>query len=81
MTHGGVLLLDCGTEERRRRLQIDRAQPELANFQMFAWAAYLRGQADALEIPVLDTTTLSPIDAGRALAKSIEQFAHLPGGA
>ncbi len=25
VAHGGVLLLDCGLEERRRRLQIDRA--------------------------------------------------------
>ena len=31
VTHGGVLLLDGGLEERRRRLQIDRAQPELAS--------------------------------------------------
>ena len=75
VAHGGVLLLDCGLEERRRRLQIDRAQPELANFHMFAWAAYLRGQADALGLPVLDTTLLDPAAACQALAESIKQFA------
>jgi hypothetical protein len=30
---------------------------------MDGWAAYLRGQADALDVPVLDTTAL-PLDAG-----------------
>lgn len=71
----GVLLLDCSPEERRRRLQIDREQPELASFHMFAWAAYLRGQADALGLPVLDTTALDPAEACQALAQSIRQFA------
>ena len=75
VTHGGVLLLDCGLEERRRRLQIDRAQPELANFHMFAWAAYLRGQADALGLPVLDNSTLDETSACQALTASIRQFA------
>ena len=78
VAHGGVLLLDCGYEERRRRLQIDRAQPELANFHMFAWAAYLRGQADALGFPVLDTTTLDQAEAGRALTEHIRRFATSP---
>ncbi len=76
VARGGVLLLDCGLEERQRRLQTDRGQPELANFHMFAWAAYLRGQADALGVPVLDTTALSEEDACQALAKRVWQFAH-----
>lgn len=77
VVRGEVLLLDCGLEERRRRLQIDRAQPELANFHMFAWAAYLRGQADALGLPILDTTDLDLADACQRLAERIRQFASL----
>ena len=75
VVRGEVLLLDCGLEERRRRLQIDRAQPELANFHMFAWAAYLRGQADALGLPVLDNTALNLPNACKALAERIRRFA------
>ena len=54
-----VALLDCSTEVREARLRIHRQQPELANPQMDNWAAYLRGQADALNLPVIDTTLLS----------------------
>ena len=75
VAHGGVLLLDCSTAERRRRLQIDRQQPELASFDMFAWAAYLRGQADALNLPVIDTTVIDPAAACETLAAKIKQFA------
>jgi hypothetical protein len=32
-----------------------RGQPELACADMDCWAAYLRGQADALELPIVDT--------------------------
>ena len=41
-----VVLIDCDHTERRRRLREDRAQPELDHLDMYAWAAYLRGQAD-----------------------------------
>lgn len=56
-----IVLLDCTPDERERRLAGPRQQPELAGAQMNAWAAYLRGQADALELPVIDTTG-TPID-------------------
>ncbi|HEX6039765.1 AAA family ATPase [Longimicrobium sp.] len=55
---GGIVLVDCDAHVRRARL-IERGQPELATPQMDQWAAYLRGQADALGLPVLDTTDLS----------------------
>jgi hypothetical protein len=55
---GSLLLLDCSPEIREARLYGPRGQPELANPQMMTWAAYLRGQADALHVPVLDTTSL-----------------------
>ncbi len=57
--HGRLLLLDCATEVRERRLREDRGQPELATSEMASWAACLRGQADALRIPILDTTVLT----------------------
>lgn len=60
IARGGVVFVDCATAERNARLRGPRAQPELANAQMDGWAAYLRGQADALGVPVLDTTTLEP---------------------
>jgi hypothetical protein len=57
-----VVLLDCAPSVRHARLAGPRGQPELSNSQMDCWAAYLRGQADALNLPVIDTTYLA-IDA------------------
>jgi energy-coupling factor transporter ATP-binding protein EcfA2 len=57
---GDIVLVDCGYAERNDRLRGPRGQPELANAQMDCWAAYLRGQADALGLAVLDTTGVSP---------------------
>jgi hypothetical protein len=71
VAHGHILLLDCGAEERERRLHGPRGQPELATVHKISWAAYLRGQADALQVPVLDTTSLTPEAAlGRLLEHS-----------
>lgn len=53
-----TILLDCDTEIRRARLAL-RGQPELATHQMNTWAAYLRGQADALGLAVIDTSDLT----------------------
>jgi len=72
VTRGGVVLVDCAHAERNARLRGARGQPELATAQMDGWAAYLRGQADALDVPVLDTTAL-PLEAGTAfLRKRVE---------
>ena len=57
---GGVVLVDCDYDERNARLRGPRGQPDLATPQMDGWAAYLRGQADALDVPVIDTTGASP---------------------
>lgn len=51
-----IALADCGHAERNARLHGPRAQPELATRDMDCWAAYLRGQADALGLPVIDTS-------------------------
>ena len=50
-----VALADCGHDVRNQRLYGPRAQPDLATRDMDCWAAYLRGQADALDLPVIDT--------------------------
>lgn len=64
---GHVLLLDCAHAVREARLRDLRRQPELATRDMACWASYLRGQADALSVPVLDTTTLSIDEAADEL--------------
>jgi hypothetical protein len=56
-----IVLIDCDPVERNERLHMDRSQPELANPQMDCWAAYLRGQADALDLSIIDTSH-DPID-------------------
>jgi hypothetical protein len=54
---GCVVLIDCARDVRNARL-VARGHPELATDDMHAWAAYLCGQADALGLPRIDTTTL-----------------------
>ena len=56
-----IVLVDCDPLKRNERLHMDRGQPELANPQMDCWAAYLRGQADALNLSIIDTSS-NPID-------------------
>jgi energy-coupling factor transporter ATP-binding protein EcfA2 len=64
---GDIVLVDCDYDERNARLRGPRGQPELATPQMDCWAAYLRGQADALAIAIIDTTRISPNDGVRQL--------------
>lgn len=54
-----IVLFDCSAEVRAARLCGPRGQPELASTRMEHWAAYLRGQADALRLPIVETTTLT----------------------
>lgn len=68
-----IVLADCGHAERNARLHGPRGQPELATRDMDCWAAYLRGQADALGLPVLDTSR--PLDVTVAeLAAMVEEL-------
>jgi len=75
VARGGVVLIDCSQEIRDARLRDERRQPGLASPQMAAWAAYLRGQADALDLPVLDTTHLSVADALQDLIVLVQAWA------
>ena len=70
-----ITLIECSHQERRRRLIEERAQPELDRLDMYAWAAYLRGQADALSLEIIDTTHLTLAEAIEKLANSIAHFA------
>ena len=69
MARAAVVLVDCAYDERNERLRGPRGQPELATMQMDCWAAYLRGQTDALDLPVIDTTAVSP-DEGAATLRT-----------
>jgi adenylylsulfate kinase-like enzyme len=71
VARGAVVLVDCGYAERNARLRGPRGQPELATAQMDGWAAYLRGQADALDVPVIDTTGADPAEGVAALREEV----------
>jgi hypothetical protein len=75
-----IMLLDCTPEVRAARLCGPRAQPELATGRMDAWAVYLRGQADALGLRVLDTSGLSVEAVADALQDELDGVRH-PSGA
>lgn len=54
--YGQIVLVDCEPVKRNERLRVERGQPELCNPQMDCWAAYLRGQADALNLSIINTS-------------------------
>lgn len=56
IVYAQIVLVDCEPVKRNERLHMDRSQPELANSRMDCWAAYLRGQADALNLSIIDTS-------------------------
>jgi len=66
-----VVLLDCSSDVRTARLCGPRQQPELANVRMDHWAAYLRGQADALKLSVIDTTALTVAESATQLEELV----------
>jgi GNAT superfamily N-acetyltransferase len=72
---GQVVLLDCSPEVRAARLRGPRGQGELATARMDAWAAYLRGQADALGLPVIDTSELTIAAAADQLERIVRETA------
>lgn len=70
-----TILLECSAEARSVRLTELRRQPELANPRMENWAAYLRGQADGLGLPVIQTDDR----ALEEVADEVEALALSPG--
>jgi len=79
--HVRIVLLDCAPAVRVARLTGARGQPELATQQMEAWAVYLRGQADALQLPVLDTSRMSVEGVTDALARELDTLRRTAGAA
>lgn len=69
-----VALVDCSSEVRGARLGGPRRQPELAHARMDQWAAYLRGQADALNLVVIDTSVLSVGEAADQLEALVRRL-------
>lgn len=67
-----IVLLDCRPDVRRQRLIELRGQPELATAEMDCWSVYLRGQADALSIPIVDTSEQTV----EFVATQLQQFAE-----
>jgi len=66
-----IVLLECSPDVRAERLG-GRGQRSLATEEMERWAGYLRGQADALSLPVIDTGSTSVAEVADALHE------HLP---
>ena len=75
VSRGEILLVECAHDVREARLRAERNQPELATADMRAWAAYLRGQADALHLPILDTTKLTVEQGVEELVVRIREWA------
>lgn len=58
LSHYKIILVDCDDATRHQRLMQYRNQPELANIIMDDWAEYLRNQAIAMQVTILDTSAL-----------------------
>ena len=57
-----ILLHDCDDITRAERLKVHRLQPDLANSDMMNWARYLRQEASAGDIRILDTERLGIVE-------------------
>ena len=69
-----VVLVDCDHPVRNARLLNERKQPELANPHMDCWAAYLRGQADALGLAMIHTDDVSSDESFKQLNAIIDDL-------
>ena len=67
-----IVLLDCTPATRATRLRDGRSQPELVTERMENWAAYLRREAGAHDVPIVDTSQLSHEEVADALQHQVE---------
>jgi len=67
-----IVLLDCTPAVRATRLRDGRSQPELVTERMESWATYLRREADAHNLPIVDTSQLSIDAVADALQLEVE---------
>jgi RNase adaptor protein for sRNA GlmZ degradation len=58
-----VILVDCDDSTRRRRLELERRQADLASDEMMNWARYLREEARRVDDKILDTSDITVIEA------------------
>lgn len=68
-----VILLDCDDNTRAHRLRIHRSQPDLANRDMMNWARYLREEADAADVKILDTGRLPIAECVRVIVDCLDE--------
>jgi energy-coupling factor transporter ATP-binding protein EcfA2 len=78
IARGRVVLVDCAYAERNARLRGPRGQPELATPDMDCFAAYMRGQADALDLPIIDTTGRGPGAGVAELRRHVAELLATP---
>ena len=71
-----VVLVDCLPEVRAARL-LRRGQGDLATARMDSWAAYLRGQAAALALPIIETSGLTVAEAADQLERIVRAMGDI----
>lgn len=68
-----VILLDCDDTTRAQRLRMHRSQPDLANRDMMNWARYLRREAFATNVRILDTGRLPVTECVGVIVECLEE--------
>lgn len=66
-----VILLDCDDATRAKRLRVHRSQADLANRDMMNWAHYLREEAYAADVRILDTARLPIAECVRVIVECL----------
>ena len=66
-----TVLLDCSEEVMRKRLVMDRSQPELFTPEMLNWLKFLRDQAREFNATIIDTSNLSKEELLQKFEKKI----------
>lgn len=75
---GRIVLIECDDETRESRLARDSRPLGQGQAQMAAWAQSFRDQAEALGIPVLDTSSAPVADTVKLLARELARLEQAP---
>ena len=62
-----IILIDCNEDEMGMRLKTKRLQPELFTSDMKSWRQFLRRQPSELGVSVIDTSSVTELEAERQL--------------
>jgi len=68
-----IILLDCDDATHTQRLCLDRSQPDLANRNITNWARYLREEADAADVKILDTGRRPIAECVRIIVECLDE--------